>query len=174
MKKLLLFAPTLLLFAFALQAPDARAGVPRVPILEVSPDLYRGERPTLETLTKLKVMGVTVDLDLENDSRAIAHERKMANQLGLLFISMPLSSLLPPKTSEVDEILGLLANSYKTPTFVHCEHGQDRTGLIIGLYRVLYEGWAPAEAYSEMLRLGFHKELIFLNHYFEETTRYED
>lgn len=41
-------------------------------------------------------------------------------------------------------------------TLVHCTHGQDRTGLIIGRERVLWEGWTKDAAYSEMLANHFH------------------
>lgn len=41
-------------------------------------------------------------------------------------------------------------------TYVHCERGQDRTGLIVGVYRVKVEHWTKADAYQEMLKHGFH------------------
>ena len=37
------------------------------------------------------------------------------------------------------------------PTLVHCHAGQDRTGLILGGYLVLYQGWMP-DAAIEFLR----------------------
>jgi hypothetical protein len=42
---------------------------------------------------------------------------------------------------------------------VHCTHGQDRTGLIIGEYRVLHDGWTKRQALYEMLLHNFHPEL---------------
>ena len=59
-------------------------------------------------------------------------------------------------------------------TYVHCAHGQDRTGLVIGLERVIDEGWTPKAAHDEMLKLGFHPLFEGLNHYFEEKTGFED
>ena len=46
-------------------------------------------------------------------------------------------------------------------TFVHCAHGQDRTGLVVAVYRVRH-GWTKAQAQAEMLRLGFHPTLLGL------------
>jgi protein tyrosine/serine phosphatase len=51
---------------------------------------------------------------------------------------------------------------------VHCTHGQDRTGLIIGLYR-LNEGWTKDAAYKEMLVHHFHSSLHGLHEYWENT-----
>ena len=42
---------------------------------------------------------------------------------------------------------------------VHCTHGQDRTGLIIGEHRMLHDGWNKEAAYAEMLAHHFHPEL---------------
>lgn len=42
---------------------------------------------------------------------------------------------------------------------VHCTHGQDRTGLVIGRHRVLHDGWTKDAAYAEMLLNHFHPEL---------------
>ena len=59
------------------------------------------------------------------------------------------------------------AVSIATPgTFVHCSHGQDRTGLLVGLYR-LKQGWAKTNAYTEMLTNGFHPALHGLHEFWE-------
>jgi len=41
-------------------------------------------------------------------------------------------------------------------TFVHCEHGEDRTGLAVGAYRIKVEHWTKPAAYQEMEAPGFH------------------
>lgn len=42
---------------------------------------------------------------------------------------------------------------------VHCTHGQDRTGYVIGRHRVQNDGWTKDAAYAEMLAHHFHAEL---------------
>jgi hypothetical protein len=51
---------------------------------------------------------------------------------------------------------------------VHCTHGQDRTGLVIGRYRVLSQGWTKEHAYHEMLDNHFHPLLHGLHEEWEE------
>lgn len=51
---------------------------------------------------------------------------------------------------------------------VHCSHGHDRTGLFVGLVRVLLDGWTKDAAYKEMLEMGFHPELLGLQIFWEE------
>jgi hypothetical protein len=45
---------------------------------------------------------------------------------------------------------------------IHCQNGHDRTGLAVGMVRVLVDKWGKEEAYHEMLKRGFHPELIGL------------
>jgi protein tyrosine/serine phosphatase len=51
---------------------------------------------------------------------------------------------------------------------VHCSHGHDRTGLVIGLNRVINDGWTKDAAYEEMLEMGFHPELHGLHEFWEQ------
>jgi protein tyrosine/serine phosphatase len=41
---------------------------------------------------------------------------------------------------------------------VHCEHGHDRTGMIVALYRVCFDGWGPETAYQEMINMGHNPD----------------
>ncbi len=54
---------------------------------------------------------------------------------------------------------------------VHCTHGQDRTGYVIGVYRVLQGHWTKAVAYQEMLAHHFHPELHGVHEAWEDFQR---
>ena len=41
------------------------------------------------------------------------------------------------------------------PVLVHCQHGSDRTGTMVAIYRVVVDGWTKAEATNEMINGGF-------------------
>ena len=64
-----------------------------------------------------------------------------------------------PNDNEVDDILAKMGDPSLQPVYVHCTEGVDRTGLIIALYRVIEQGWAPKDAHDEMMAHGF-KSLI--------------
>lgn len=51
--------------------------------------------------------------------------------------------------------------------YLHCLHGQDRTGLISGMIRVMFCGWTCEAAYAEMLKFGYHPELHDLHETWE-------
>ncbi len=50
---------------------------------------------------------------------------------------------------------------------VHCTHGQDRTGLVIGIHRVMHEHMSKDDAYHEMVENHFHPELHGLHEFWE-------
>lgn len=51
--------------------------------------------------------------------------------------------------------------------FVHCWHGQDRTGLVIALYRIA-TGWSIEAAWQEALDHDFHQYLVGLSKAFND------
>jgi hypothetical protein len=51
---------------------------------------------------------------------------------------------------------------------LNTQGGQDRTGLICGVYRVWANGWPRDKAYAEMKAHGFHSTLHGLNDFFED------
>jgi tyrosine-protein phosphatase SIW14 len=146
-------------FSHAHQIPNFR---------QVNDVIYRGGRPSAQDLQELKVMGVKTILNLENDRKPVAAEKNVAENLKFKFISVPTASFFKPKDQDVDHVLAVLADPANYPVFIHCTHGEDRTGLMMGLYRVEKEGWRADKAYAEMLDLGFHKALFALDDYFED------
>nr|HNI57084.1 protein-tyrosine-phosphatase [Elusimicrobiota bacterium] len=41
---------------------------------------------------------------------------------------------------------------------VHCQHGSDRTGTMVAIYRIAVQGWSKESALDEMVNggYGFH------------------
>jgi protein tyrosine/serine phosphatase len=46
---------------------------------------------------------------------------------------------------------------------VHCQHGADRTGALVALYRVVVQGWTKERAVEEMNRGGYHHSSLWRN-----------
>jgi tyrosine-protein phosphatase SIW14 len=146
----------------------------------VSPGIYRGGHPDAGGLEYLKNLGVTTIIDLEIGDfieatpAEIDSEIAGATALGINDIREPMSAfelaLSSRFDSEINQILAILANPAQKPVYVHCRHGQDRTGLVIGLERVFNEGWTPSAAWNEMLAHGFHVGFLGLSDYFFRKT----
>jgi tyrosine-protein phosphatase SIW14 len=178
MKKLILSTLAIASLHCVLQTSAYAIGNPNdVTILrfhEVTPDIYRGARPETIGMEQLKTLGIKTDLNIDNDLVAGASEQADAERLGIRYVAKPLSGFWAPSDEQVNAILAVVNDPTQYPIFIHCLHGQDRTGLIVGLYRIQTQGWSATDAYQEMLTRGFHRSLIFLNHYFETRTGFDD
>ena len=168
----------------AAQAADVTAS-PLPNFSKVRPGLYRGGRPDAAGLDTLKSLGVEriVDLEvadfIEATPWSISAELDAADARGMTELRYPMSAFEPAVSSTFDhammDLQAVLATATpEHPIYVHCRHGQDRTGLVIGLERVEHEGWTPADAHDEMLRLGFHPYFLGLDAYFERRTGFVD
>lgn len=125
---------------------------------EVHPYLYRGGEPNEAGMHKLKSMGVKTLIDLRAPSERKMAEDEKARELGLTYINLPMTSA-PPTDKQVAAVLDAIKKAKADPAqgsvFVHCAHGSDRTGCLIGIWRVTQEGWTYDDAYTEMRKYYF-------------------
>lgn len=173
MKRSIFAAAVVLISSVPLAHADTETN-PITNFREVSSGIYRGARPGQAGIAYLATeLQIKTDLDLENDDGAISAEKGyVAAEPGLTMVSLPMSAFSEPSDQTVSQALAILSDPTQYPVFVHCEHGQDRTGLIVGLFRIDDQHMTPADAYTEMLQDGFHPALVALLDYFEKATGY--
>ena len=108
------------------------------------------------------VQAVVKQAELGERREEIAQENQSFAAAGLSFLSFPINSLQPvlddTLKGEIPNILEAMHNSANWPVYVHCEHGHDRTGMIIALYRVIYEHVPVLDAYQEMIQMGHNPD----------------
>ncbi len=127
----------------------------------VTPNLIRGGQPTAEGVSRLKHAGIRTIIDLRNEPAIIEREANVCRQLGVRFVSIPLDEFNVPASADSGRFLQAVNDPGNQPVYVHCLHGQDRTGAMVGLYRVMSQGWTADQAYEEMVARGFHP--VFVN-----------
>jgi len=137
--------------------PIEKPGLPN--LHEVSDRLYRGAQPTAEGMEQLKAMGVRTVISL----RKFHSDRDEIGDTGLAYEHIYFNPL-HPEDKEVVRFLQIVTDERRTPAFVHCQHGADRTGTMCALYRIVVQGWSRGEAIREMTDGPFgHHEAIFGN-----------
>ena len=155
MKPTRIFSPLAfgLLGLFALCAlPAAAEDLPN--FHAVAPGIWRGAAPSEAGLRHLKAMGVKTVIDLRIAPKTVRKEGIYARSLGFNWINLPMGSD-PPTPKQVSTLLATLNRAPNEPVFVHCQHGADRTGCMLGIYRVTRQGWPFPRAYAEMRQDGF-------------------
>jgi hypothetical protein len=122
----------------------------------VSALVSRGERPDAVKLATLSAGGhhATVNLCAEVDGGDTA--AIVAAGLGAVLRTrhVPITDMEPPTIAQLIDILDLLSAPGAELTYVHCEAGKGRTGVVIACYRMAVMGWSAADALVEAANFG--------------------
>ena len=124
---------------------------------QVTPGLYRSAQPTAQNFQQLEKMGIKTVINL----RETNSDQKLINGTSLKLI------LVPIQTSAIgdEDVIAVLRHikNEPGPVLVHCRHGADRTGTVIAMYRIIFEGWRPQEALDELRNGGYNYHSMFRN-----------
>ena len=119
---------------------------------KIDDKLYRSEQPLQEAMQELESLGIPNLLNLrffhDNDDEAAG------TNLNLLHVRMDPYNI---NDTVVIRALKKIKNT-NGPVVVHCWRGADRTGLVVAMYRILYQDWTKEEAIDELVNggYGFH------------------
>lgn len=117
--------------------------------------LFRSAQLDGSYTAKLHELGIKSIVNLRHFSRG-GDRRAFGDQFWLS--NKPLQSW-EIKPAQIADVLRTIRERQKEgAVLVHCYHGADRTGLVVAMYRVIYQGWSLDAARSEMIDggYGFH------------------
>ncbi len=147
------------------QMPVQAPAVQTVPAVHVgnfervSANLMRGGAPSEQALKELKAAGVKTIVNLRGGGAASKKEERAARAVGLDYYNIPMG-YSDPNLSKVSSVLDIIRDPAKQPVYIHCLQGADRTGMMVGIHRVLSDGWQFDQAYTEMRGHHFKPFLI--------------
>jgi protein tyrosine/serine phosphatase len=118
---------------------------------KVSDALHRGQQPTAEGFAELKKMGIKTVVNL----RSFNSDRSELEGLGLQYVHIYCKAW-HPEDEDVVKFLQVVSDPKNQPVFVHCQHGADRTGMMVASYRIVEQGWSVEDAAKELGHFGFH------------------
>jgi protein tyrosine phosphatase (PTP) superfamily phosphohydrolase (DUF442 family) len=188
----------LLVISLFLFTAYAHAADPVGNFFKVTDGVYRGARPLNDDALKelSEKIGIKSIVNLQGGDLlskfypiipwlepgekplVIQHEKTISAQLGMGYFHAPLNSLDEVTNDEdqvINETLSFMHDKQNQPVFIHCEHGKDRTGLLVALYKIKYEHADIEEAHDEWIAKGHSKfSRIFtgeLDDYFYEKVK---
>jgi protein tyrosine phosphatase (PTP) superfamily phosphohydrolase (DUF442 family) len=131
-------------------------GVEGVPNLHrINRSLYRSAQPkSVGFIGLARNLGIRTVINL----RALHSDDPFAQETGLALVRVPIRTWDIRDDRVIEALYQVRRAVERGPVLVHCNHGADRTGLILALYRTLYDGWSKGAAVEEMLHgeFGFH------------------
>jgi protein tyrosine/serine phosphatase len=133
---------------------EAEANLPGVPNFhKVSEDLYRGAQPTQEGFRELEKLGIKTVVNL----RSSHSDKDLLKGTNFSYEHIPMTAWHPEQEDAV-RFLKIVTDANRTPVFVHCRHGADRTGTMCAIYHIAVQGWSKDQAIEEMTKgdFGFH------------------
>jgi tyrosine-protein phosphatase SIW14 len=126
-------------------------------LFRVHNDLYRSEQPDHDAFIELSGMGIKSVLNL----RTTEKDDELIGSVAIkpFIVPMDAGSFTD---KEVIDALKAIASAPK-PILVHCRHGSDRTGVVIAMYRIIYQNWTKEDALNELLNGGYGFHANFKN-----------
>ena len=113
--------------------------------------LVRSAQPDAVGLAKLRDdYGVRTIINL--NERTTDEELVNAMALGIDYLPMPFPTYSLSRL-ELVKVLAAVRQAERegrAPVLIHCRYGQDRTGITVGLYRVVVQGWDADRAIDDM------------------------
>ncbi|MCM3869151.1 MAG: tyrosine-protein phosphatase [Pyrinomonadaceae bacterium] len=135
---------------------------------KVNDVVYRGAQPKGGGLELLRQLGIKTVVNLRaNDARA-KQEEVDAHLTGLQYFNLPFERWGRPQDEAIEQVLSIINNPANQPVFVHCQHGADRAGVVIAIYRIAHDGWTGQRATAEAKRYGLKPWQVGMKDYIQD------
>jgi protein tyrosine/serine phosphatase len=135
----------------------ANPGLPN--LHRVNSSLYRSAQPTKEGFVFLGTQASLVKADRPIKTvvslRAFNDDDALTPASSGLRLEQIRFKTWHPEDEDVVKFLRIATTPALQPVLVHCQHGSDRTGTMVAIYRIAFEGWTKAQATDEMINGGF-------------------
>jgi tyrosine-protein phosphatase SIW14 len=138
---------------------------------KVNEQLYRGGQPLTSGMKQLAALHITTVINLRGEDENTREEETEARDAGLRYFSVPLPEFGRPNNEQVNRVLAIINDAQNWPVFVHCHHGEDRTGAIIAVYRISHDGWSAEEARKEAKHYGMSRFQFKMKDYINDYAR---
>ena len=125
---------------------------------KINNNLYRSAQPTKQGMNNLKNIGVKTIINL----RAFHSDKDETGNTGLFNEEISVNTWYI-KDKDVIRVLRIVLKKQNGPILIHCQHGADRTGIMIAMYRIVEQGWSKDEAIREMVDGGYGFHSIWSN-----------
>jgi protein tyrosine/serine phosphatase len=151
------------------------AAIPGLPNLHrVNTSLYRSAQPSKEGFvflgTHVSLANGDRPINTVVSLRAFDDDAPLVPASSGLRLEQIRFKTWHPENADVVKFLRVATTAALQPVLVHCQHGSDRTGTMVAIYRIAFESWTKVQATDEMINggFGFHPMWQNLRHHIEK------
>lgn len=128
-------------------------------LYKVSDTLYRSEQLVKRDLGLVNSLDIKTIVNLRPSNK----DKKEFFNTNITLIDVPMRAW-SVKDEQIAEALWQIEEGQKKGSvLLHCYHGSDRTGLVVGMYRIIYQNWEIEDAYEEMRKGEYGFNTIWTN-----------
>ncbi|NAW50989.1 protein tyrosine phosphatase [Elizabethkingia argentiflava] len=128
-------------------------------LYKVNDSIYRSDRPLDLGFNFLQENKIASVLDLRRKHKDLITVKHSHYKGNLYAVSMKATKVTD---KEIIQVLRILKTAPK-PILVHCTYGSDRTGVVMAMYRIVFEDWSKDQAIEEMKRGNYDYHWLFHN-----------
>jgi tyrosine-protein phosphatase SIW14 len=118
------------------------------------------ERHGFRTIINLQDDNTDPDIARGYFTGATVPESDLCKQMGVRYVLIAPDLVNRRKVPEIrpkaiEEFLEVMDNEENYPVLIHCKAGLHRTGCMVAIYRMEYQGWTMEQALTELKGHGF-------------------
>jgi protein tyrosine/serine phosphatase len=132
------------------------AGLPN--LARINANVYRCAQPTAEGLRAAEKLGIKTVINL----RGFHSDKSLLKLTGLKAEHIRFNTW-NAEDEDVVQFLKIISNTNAGPFLIHCQHGADRTGTMVAMYRMAVQGWTKDAAIKEMTTGGYGYHRVWSN-----------
>ncbi|WP_066804972.1 phosphatase domain-containing putative toxin [Moraxella oblonga] len=127
---------------------------------QVDEGVYRSEMPIHDDISHMNAQNIktVINLQYKNQDK----DAKIFDN-SVTLINEPILTWHVRPAQIARALYAIEQGREQGGVLVHCYHGADRTGIVIAMYRVIYQGWDIESARTEMKGGGYDFHKIWKN-----------
>lgn len=128
-------------------------------LYQVAPMFYRSARLQSDSVKTLQSLGIRTVVSL----RAFHSDHSVLDSTDIRQVRVKVYTWDIDDREVIAALRAIRSAEADGPVLVHCLHGADRTGLMVAMYRMVYQGWSREAALDELENGGFGYHAIWKN-----------